>query len=81
MHNGNSCWINDNYNWPYTSAMVNDEDEEKFKYAKDPAPTNVHYEVKGVMCIFLFFSRSRRYAKKLSPARLAPEKKGLYLVY
>ena len=33
----------------------------------------------GVMCISPFFSRSRRYAKKLSPARLAPEKKGLYL--
>ena len=33
--------------------MVNDENEEKFKYAKDPAPVNVHYEVKGVMVIFL----------------------------
>ena len=52
-YHGNSCWINDNYDWPYTSAMVDDPDETKFEYAKDPAPINVHYEVKVVMVIFL----------------------------
>ena len=37
--NGNSCWINDNYDFPYTTKMV--EDTDKFGYASDPEPRNV----------------------------------------
>ena len=34
--NGAYCYINDNKNFPYTRAMVDDPD--KFPYASDPAP-------------------------------------------
>ena len=48
--NGNSCWINDNYDFPYTTKMV--EDPDKFGYASDPEPRNVQYEIKTTLLAF-----------------------------
>ena len=38
---GADCYINENKNFPYTQAMVDDPD--KFPYASDPKPYNIHY--------------------------------------
>ena len=48
---GADCFVNDNKNYPYTDAMV--EDPDKYDYASDPKPQNVHNEVKTVIIIFL----------------------------
>ena len=48
--NGNACWINDNYNFPYTTAMT--EDPDKFGYASDPEPMNVHGMIKTTLVAF-----------------------------
>ena len=47
---GADCYINENKNFPYTRAMI--DDPENFSYASDPKPANVHYEVKTVLLVF-----------------------------
>ena len=39
--NGADCYINENKTFPYTQEMV--DDPEKFPYASDPKPYNIHY--------------------------------------